>query len=71
MACYKLHTVPRHGRQRTGSIALFAKGLRQALRLASHLVGDGPVELGQSEGRVCRLLRSSPRTDDFAFWMVS
>ena len=70
MACYKLHTVPRHGRQRMGSIASSTKGLRHSLRLASQLVGDRGVDLGQSERKVCRLLRSSPRTAHPAFWMV-
>jgi len=71
MAYYELQTMPRHGRQRTGSIAFPAAGVDQALRLADQLAGDQPVELWQDQRRVCRLQRSQRLPEEPAFWMVS
>jgi hypothetical protein len=71
MAHFELHTIPRHGRQRTGSIAFSAAGVSQALCFADQLAGAAPVELWHGERRVCRLQRSSREPNEPAFWMVS
>ena len=71
LASFELYTIPRHGRQRTGSVTFAAAGLNQALNFADQLAGDTPFELWQGERRLCRLQRSCRQPEDSAFWMVS